>query len=401
MGAPPAIPQRKRIVVIMDGAADDPQSELGALTPLQAARIPHCDSVAREGLSGLAKTIPDDMEPGSDIATLSILGYDPRRYHTGRAPLEAASLGVPMDRGDVAFRCNLVTSDGSTLTDYSAGEISTADAEVLVNLVNDKLSTPQVQFYPGISYRHIMVWRGGSTDVKTTPPHDIIGQAIEPFLPHGEGEETLRQLMFDSLQVLDSHDINRRRRDEGRPPANMIWLWGQGRMCALPSFALVRGNPGVVIAAVDLVRGVAKSAGLSAPPVDGATGNLETDFAAKARAALDALERCDFVLVHVEAPDEAAHQGSPERKVWAIEQIDRSIVGPLAERARRVDGSRLMVVADHYTKISTRTHAREPVPFTVLGSKRDDAEAFDERNAEATGRFIEEGWRLPDLLFEG
>ena len=392
-------PPPKRVTVIMDGAADEPQAELGGLTPLQTARKPHSDAIAREGICGLAKTIPDEMEPGSDIATLSILGYDPRRYHTGRGPLEAASLEVPLDPEDVAFRCNLVACDGTTLIDYSGGEIPTADARVLMGVVSERLSTPRFQFYPGVSYRHVMVWRGGSAEVKTTPPHDITGQPIEPYLPLGDGDSKLRQMMFDSLEILDPHDVNRRRRDEGKRPANMIWPWGQGRPCLLPSLVVQRGIPGVVVAAVDLIRGVGKAAGLSAPEVAGATGNLETDFAAKGRAALEALEGAGFVLVHVEAPDEAAHQGSPERKVWAIEQIDEHIIGPLAERLRAIPGSRLMVVADHYTKLSTRTHAREPVPFAMSGDGRDEAESFDERNAAATGRFLEEGWRIADLLF--
>jgi len=398
---PMGIPSRpKRAIIVMDGAADEPQAELGGRTPLQAARKPNSDAVAREGVCGLAKTIPDEMEPGSDIAALSILGYDPLRYHTGRAPLEAASLDVPLDPADVAFRCNLVTCDGATLIDYSGGEIPTAEARVLMGVVEEKLATRRVQFYPGISYRHVMVWREGSPEVRTIPPHDIIGKPIEAYLPAGDGEAMLRQLMFDSLEILDGHDINRRRRDEGKQPANMIWLWGQGRPCLLPAFSAQRGTPGAAIAAVDLIRGVAKCAGLQAPEVPGATGNLETDFGAKARAALEALEQVDFVLVHVEAPDEASHQGSPERKVWAIEQVDEHVVGPLRERLRAAPGSRLMVLADHYTKISTRTHAREPVPFAVWGGRRDAAEGFDELNAAHTGLLLEEGWRLPDLLFE-
>lgn len=401
MDASPPTARSKRVIVIMDGAADDPQAALGGRTPLQAARTPHSDSVAADGICGLAKTIPDEMEPGSDIATLSVLGYDPRRYHTGRAPLEAASMDVPMDAADVAFRCNLVSCDGSTLFDHSGGHIPTADAHVLIGEVSARLSTPRIEFHAGVSYRHVMVWREGPVEVKTTPPHDIIGRKINAYLPQGDGDAVLRRLIFDSLEILDDHDINRRRRDEGLPPANMLWLWGQGRMCALPAFAVQRGVPGAVIAAVDLVRGVGKCAGLSALHVAGATGNLETDFGGKGEAALKALEGYDFVLVHIEAPDEASHQGSPERKVWAIEQIDRHIVGPLAERVRSLAGGRLMVVADHYTKIATRTHARDPVPFAVLGLPRDDAEAFDEQNAEATGRFLEEGWRLADLLFEG
>ena len=400
MSLPSSSPAHQRVIVIMDGAADEPQPSLAGLTPLQAARKPNTDRLAREGLSGLAKTIPEGMEPGSDIAALAILGYDPRRYHTGRAPLEAASMDVPLNPEDVAFRCNLVTSDGTTMLDYSAGEIPTGEAHVLIGVVNERLATRRQQFYAGVSYRHIMVWRGGSPEVRTTPPHDIIGQPIDPYLPKGEGDSVLRQLMFDSLEVLDSQEINKRRRDEGKHPANMIWLWGQGRPCLLPPFAAQRGLPGVVIAAVDLIRGVGKAAGMAAPLVPGASGNLETDFGAKGRAALAALDEAPFVLVHVEAPDEAAHQASPERKVWAIEQIDEHVVGPLAERMRALPGSRMMVLADHYTKISTRTHAREPVPFTLWGKGRDDSEGFDERNAKETRRFIEEGWRLIDLLLE-
>jgi len=385
----------------MDGAADDPQAELGGRTPLQAARKPHSDAAAREGIVGLAKTIPDDMSPpGSDIAALSILGYDPRRYLTGRAPLEAASLDVPMNAGDVAFRCNLITTDGTNVVDYSAGEISTPEARALIRTLDEKLSTKRCQFYPGISYRHILMLREASPNVKTTPPHDIMGQPIEPNLPVGDNDALLRQLMYDSIEVLEDHDVNRRRRDEGKPPANMVWLWGQGRPCLLPSFAVQRGVPGIAIAAVDLIRGTAKSAGLAAPEVPGATGNLETDFGAKGRLAVDSLERYPFVLVHVEAPDEAAHQGSAEKKVWSIEQIDAQVVGPLLARLRQVPGSRMLILADHYTKLGTRTHAREPVPFALWGDGRDAAEAWDEENAAATGRFLEEGWRLADLLFE-
>ena len=390
----------RRVIIILDGAADDPQLDLGGRTPLQAARTPSLDAIAREGVAGLVKTIPDALPPGSDIAALSILGYDPQRYHTGRAPLEAASLEVPLDKKDVAFRCNLVTTEGATLLDYSAGEIPTAEAHVLLHYLHARLSTGRHQFYPGISYRHIFVWRGGSTEVKTVPPHDIIGQPLEPNLPVGEGEVILRQLMFDSFELLDRHDINKRRRDEGKPPANMIWLWGQGRPCLLPAFAVPRGTPGIVIGAVDLVRGVAKCAGLAAPEIPGATGNLETDFSAKAHAALTALEQYAFVLVHIEAPDEAAHQGRLEKKVWSIEQIDTHIAGPLLERLRHLPDSRLLILADHYTKLATRTHAREPVPFALWGHECDQSEAFDEENAASTGRFIEEGWRLPDLLFE-
>jgi len=387
------------VIIIMDGAADDPRPELEGRTPLQTARKPHSDAATREGVCGLVKTIPDEMEPGSDVAALSILGYDPLRYHTGRAPLEAASLDLPMNPEDVAFRCNLITTDGETVIDYSAGEVPTAEAHALIRFLADQLGTPRYQFYPGISYRHLLMLRGGSPDVRTTPPHDIMGQPFEPHLPVGDDDALLRRLIFDSYELLDQHDINRRRRDEGKPPANMIWLWGQGRPCLLPSFAAQHGAPGVAIAAVDLIRGIAKSAGLAAPLVPGATGALETDFAAKGQAAVAALERYPFVLVHVESPDEAAHQGSAEKKVWAIEQIDAHVVAPVLERLRLIPHGRLLLLADHYTKLSTRTHSREPVPFALWGDGRDDAEAFDEENAAATRRLLEEGWRLPDLLF--
>ncbi len=388
------------VIVIMDGAADEAQAGLGGRTPLQAARKPNSDAVAREGRVGLAKTIPDEMSPpGSDIATFSIMGYDPRRYLTGRAPLEAASLDVPMDASDVAFRCNLITTDGTRVVDYSAGEIPTPEAHALIRTIDQKLSTKRYQFFPGISYRHIMMLREASPNVRTTPPHDIMGQAIEAHLPQGDNEARLRQLMYDSIEILEAHDVNKRRRDEGKPPANMIWLWGQGRPCQLPSFAVQRGVPGIAIAAVDLIRGTAKSAGLAAPVVPGATGAIETDFAAKGRLAVASLEQYPFVLVHVEAPDEAAHQGSAEKKVWAIEQIDEHVVGPVLARLRRTPGSRMLIVSDHYTKLSTRTHAREPVPFALWGAGRDRAEAWDEVNAAASGLFIEEGWRLADLLF--
>ncbi len=393
--------QPRYVIIIMDGAADEPQAELGGRTPLQAAGKPFSDAAAREGLCGLAKTIPDEMSPpGSDIASFSILGYDPRRYLTGRAPLEAASLDVPMNAEDVAFRCNLITTDGTNVVDYSAGEIPTPEAHALIRALDEKLSTQRYQFYPGISYRHILMLRGASPNVRTTPPHDIMGQSIEAHLPVGDNDGLLRQLMFDSLEILEQHDVNRRRRDEGQPPANMIWLWGQGRPCLLPSFAVQHGVPGLAIAAVDLIRGIAKCAGLAAPEVPGATGNLETDYAAKGRLAVDSLARYPFVLVHVEAPDEAAHQGRAEQKVWAIEQIDQHVVGPVLEQLRRVPGSRMLILADHYTKLSTRTHAREPVPFALWGDGQDKSEAWDEQNAAASGRFLEEGWRLPELLFE-
>jgi len=389
----------KFAVIIPDGAADEPLDELGGRTPLQAAEIPHLDRLARGGRAGLVRTIPEDAaQPGSDIAALSILGYDPIRYYTGRAPLEAASLGVRLDAGDVAFRCNLVTVEGDTLADYSAGEISTDEARVLIQLVNEKLGGSRIHFFPGVSYRHLMVWRDASDEVRTVPPHDFMDQPIEPNLPQGEGEKRLRQLTWDSREILEEHEINRRRRDAGLAPANMIWLWGQGRDPNLPSFAVKYQVTGAVIGAVDLIRGIARCAGLAAPQVAGATGNLQTDFAAKGRAAVEALEQYDFVLCHVEAPDEAAHHGEIEKKIWAIEQVDRHVVGPVLEALQGRPDYRLLTLPDHPTPIAVRTHTRAPVPFVIFGSDISPrgADEFSEPAAAATGFVIDEGHRLMD-----
>jgi len=389
----------KFVVIIPDGAADEPLDELDGRTPLEAAEIPHMDSLARRGRAGLVRTVPEAAEqPGSDIATLSIMGYDPARYYTGRAPLEAASMGVPLDPGDVAFRCNLVTAEGDVLADYSAGEIPTDQARALIQLIDEKLGSPRARFFPGVSYRHLMVWRDGSDQVRTMPPHDIMGREIEANLPQGEGEERLRQLIWDSREILEDHEINRRRRDEGRPPANMIWLWGQGRDPNLPSFAVAHGVTGAVIAAVDLIRGIARAAGLAAPEVPGATGNLETDFAAKGRALVQALEGHDFVLCHVEASDEAGHHGDIEKKIWAVEQVDRHVVAPALDALERRPDHRVLLLPDHHTPIAVRTHTRTPVPFVISGTgiAANGAEAFCEAAAAATGHVIEEGHRLMD-----
>lgn len=391
-----AIREAKYVVIILDGAADLPLEALGGRTPLEAAHTPNLDTLAREGMMGLVQTIPPEAEqPGSDIALLSILGYDPAKYFTGRAPLEAASIGLDLEPEEVAFRCNLVTSDGETLLNYSAGDIPTEEAQPLIELINAKLGGNTRRFFCGISYRHLLAWRAGPTELRTTPPHDIQGQRFAPHLPQGEGEEALRQMIYDSLELLDGHEVNRRRRDENKPPANMIWLWGQGRPPSLPAFSVRWGVAGVVIGAVDLVRGVAKYAGLAAPKVPGATGGIETDFAAKAQAALTALRNADFVLVHVEAPDEASHQGNVEKKVWAIEQIDREIVGPLRERL--LDRGRILALPDHRTPISLRTHSRHPVPF-VIWPGTGQATAFSEAEAEAAGLVVEEGHRLMGML---
>ena len=358
------------------------------------------DALACEGRLGLVRTIPTGQSPGSDIAMLSILGYDPARCYTGRAPLEAASMGVTLDSRDVAFRCNLVTVEDDTLVDYSADEISTEEAHLLMAVIREKLGTRRIEFYPGVSYRNLTVWRDGSDDLRTVPPHDIMGQPIKPNLPTGDGEDLLRSLIEASRELLEDHDVNRRRLDAGKRPANMIWFWGQGRRPNLPSLVLRFGVTGCAIAAVDLVRGIARLAGLASPTVPGATGNLNTDFAAKGKAAVEALAEYDFVLVHVEAPDEAAHHADPEAKVWAIEQVDEKVLGPIMQALKRT-AHRILLLPDHRTTIERRTHEEGPVPFVLAGEgiRGRGASKFCEAAAEETRIFVEQGHRLIEELF--
>ncbi len=389
-------------LLIPDGAADGPQESLDGRTPLEAAETPCMDALAAAGLVGLVRTVPPEAEqPGSDIACLSLLGYDPRLYYTGRGPLEAVSMGVDLAPADVAFRCNLVTcGDDMTMADYSAGEIITPLARQLMDIISHELGEPNLRFYPGISYRHLLVWRDGPDALRTTPPHDILGQPIADHLPVGDGAEKLTRLIYDSHEILRDLEINQRLRDEGKHPANMIWPWGQGRLLRLPAFAVRWGVPGYAAAAVDLVRGIAKAAGLSAPEIYGATGNLETDFAAKGQAAAEAAARYGFVMVHVEAPDEASHHGDVEKKVWAIEQFDRHVVAPVVAALQLLGASRVLVAPDHLTPIAVRTHTRDPVPFILAGSgiTPDAAERFGETVAAESGLLVEEGYRLIERL---
>lgn len=390
----------KHILIVSDGMADEPIAELDGRTPMMVAHTPHMDAQARAGLVGRARTIPVGMPPGSDVAGLSIMGFDPGRYYTGRAPLEAANQGIDLSPRDVAFRCNLISTDGEQLLDYSAGEISTEEAAVLIHLINERLSNAGMHFYPGISYRHLMVWRDASDNVGTTPPHDIMGQPLAQYLPQGDGENVLRQLMWDSYEILNGLEINKRRIEAGKHPANMIWLWGQGHAPSLPNFPRTHGMTGAVISAVDLIRGIARLAGLQAPAVAGATGRLDTNWAGKAHAARTALATHDFVMVHVEAPDECGHQGDLSGKIRAIELVDREIVGPLWEAARAYDAARILILPDHYTPVARRTHVGLPVPFLLSGAgiSPDHADRLDEAIAAESEVMVEEGWTLLDRL---
>ncbi|HEX2951238.1 MAG TPA: cofactor-independent phosphoglycerate mutase, partial [Armatimonadota bacterium] len=352
------------------------------------------------GMVGRVRTIPAGMPPGSDVAGLSIMGYDPARYYTGRAPLEAANQGIDLGPHDVAFRCNLITTDGEHIVDYSAGEITSEEGAELIRVIQERLGTQQIKFYPGVSYRNLMVWRDGSVDVGTKPPHDIMGQSITANLPQGDGEDRLRQMIWDSYEILRNHDINKRRVDEGKNPANMIWLWGQGYAPSLPNFALTHGVNGAVVSAVDLIRGIARLAGLRAPAVPGATGRLDTNWAGKAATAISALREVDFVMVHVEAPDECGHQGDLEGKVRAIELCDREIVGPVWQAAQQYGPARILLLPDHYTPISKRTHVGKPVPFILAGTgiATDSIDHLDENIAEESPVMVDEGWTLIQRL---
>lgn len=394
----------KYIVLLGDGMSDRPLPDKGGRTPLQISRTPTMDRLAARGELGLVRTIPAGMEPGSDVANLSVMGYDPLRFYSGRAPIEAASIGVRLGQGDVAFRCNLVTlgeRDGKWwMDDYSAGHIATSDAALFIAALQQQINVPDIAFYPGVSYRHLMVWESGHAGMKTTPPHDISGRPIEEYLPQGEGAERLRDLMDKSRRIFASLEANRRR----HCPVSSIWLWGQGRPLKLPRFQDKYGLSGSVISAVDLVKGLGICAGLSVIQVPGATGWLDTNYEGKASAALDALAEGDFVYVHVEAPDEASHKGSFDEKVRAIEDFDSRIVGPvLAGLEERFSAFRLLILPDHPTPLSLKTHAADPVPFILYASSdRDRREhtgrGYNELDAAAAGLFIESGWELMDRL---
>ena len=403
----------KYIVVLADGMADYPCPELGGKTPLAYAQTPQMDGLAARGTVGLVRTVPEGLPPGSDVANLSVLGYDPRECYTGRAPLEAASMGVGLKPEDVAFRCNLVTLAGDgpyaarVMVDYSAGEISSAEARELITAVQERLGNETIAFYPGVSYRHLMVWRGGPADTVLTPPHDITGRVVGDFIPRGKGAGTLLRLMEESARFLPSETVNRRRTEAGQRPANSIWFWGQGRKPRLAPFQEKFGLAGSVVAAVDLIRGIGVLAGMRVPVVPGATGNIHTNYRGKAQAALEELKTGqDFVFVHIEAADEAGHQGDLQAKVRAIEEIDAKVVGEvLAGLKEGFPAWRVLVLPDHPTPLVLRTHTAEPVPFVIADAVCDDPgiplRVFSEEAARSTGLRFDTGWQLLPHFFWG
>lgn len=393
----------KYLLIVFDGMADEPIADLDGKTPMQVARKPNMDELAGRSIVGAVRTVPPGMYPGSDTTNMSILGYDPQKYYRGRAPLEAASLEIPLDSNDVAFRANLVSTDGMLMVDSSGGHISTEEARELIAYIDEKLSTRKIRFYPGVSYRHIMVWRDGSDDVHTTAPYKIHGKPFADHLPKGDGEEKLSRLIYDSLDLLDNHPVNRRRRDRGEEPANMLWFWGEGRQPDMPSFFSMRGVTGSVVAAVDLIRGIGRMVGLKLIDVPGATGYIDTNYLGKGRGALLALEGRDFVWVHVEAADEASHEGSIDKKIEAIENMDKMVLGTILDGVGKLNQDfRILLLPDHPTPIATQSHSDAPVPFILYSStaERTTTLPFDERAALETKVRVEEGYRLIDRLFE-
>ncbi len=388
----------KYIVLVGDGMADYPLPELGDLTPLQAANTPNMDFIAKHGRNGIAQTVPDNMQPGSDVANLSIMGYDPARYYSGRGPLEAASIGVPLENDDIAFRCNLITEKDGLLADYSAGHISSEEARTLIEAVDSELAN-DCRFHAGVSYRHLLVMKRGEKAV-CTPPHDVVGQSIDDVLPRGEDADILINLIRASKPVLEMHEINSKRKKNGKNIANLIWPWGQGKALKMPHFRELYGATGSIISAVDLLKGIGKSAGLDVIEVPGATGYLDTNFSGKAAYALDSLKERNFVFVHVEAPDEAGHMGNIEAKVKAIEDFDEKVVGGMLNELGGFGEFRIMILPDHPTPISIRTHTREPVPFALYSSseKADYVDRFDEVSAKEGVFGLVEGHRLMGML---
>jgi 2,3-bisphosphoglycerate-independent phosphoglycerate mutase len=393
----------KYVIIVPDGCADYACPQLDGKTPLEAASTPNMDRMAREGMGGLVQIIPEERPPGSDVGNLEIFGYDTRQYYTGRSPLEAASMGVELADDEVAFRCNLIYRDGDTLVDYSAGHIDTDEAAQLIEAVQAELGDSDRRFYPGVGYRHLLVFRNGPDALVSYPPHDIMGQSIQTHLPSGAGEESIRQLMQRAEPILAASQVNAQRRTQGKDPANAIWLWGSGRPLRVPTLDQLYGLRGGVISAVDLVRGIGKVAGWQQIEVPGITGYLDTNYAGKAAYALKALEELDIVYVHIEAPDEAGHNGDVKGKTQAIEDIDRLVVGPLMDGLQKWGEYRVLMSPDHRTPIALRTHSRESVPYVLWGSGFNGGglAGYNEIAAAEGALHLDYGHHMMQRLIEG
>ena len=392
----------KYVIIVPDGAADEPIEQFGNKTIFEAAEIPNMDNISIQGRQGLIRTVPDDMEPGSDVAQMSLLGYDPLRYYSGRAPIEAAARNIKLSADNWIFRCNLVTIADGKMADHSAGHISTEEASKLIKELDEQFGNEQFRFYTGISYRHLLVFKGLDFDVQTHPPHDCIGTAIENILPRGKGSQLLIDLMARTQQLFANHEINKVRKDLGENQVSSIWLWGQGKKARLESFKKRFGLKGAIITAVDLVRGLSKLIGFDLIEVPGATGFVDTNYQGKGSAAIEALDKYDLVFIHIEAPDEASHNGSAEMKKKAVEQIDKHIVGPVLEALQNYESWRILVLPDHPTPVCSRAHSSEPVPFAMAGTNVSGIlhTNFSEANAAKSGFRIDNGFELMEYFLK-
>ena len=401
----------KYVVLLCDGMADRPVDELGGLTPMEKAFKPNMNMLAKKAEVGLVKTVADGLKPGSDVANLSVLGYDPAVYYSGRSPLEAGSIGIDMKPTDVSLRCNLVTLsdeenyDDKTIIDYCAGDISTAEAKILVDSLKEVFDNDEFTLYAGVSYRHCLIWNNGTLDLGTlTPPHDITGKPIKGHLPNHPNAKKLYEMMKKSYDVLKNHPLNLERIARGERPANSMWFWGEGVRKPLASFEEKFGLRGSMISAVDLLKGIGKFSGMNVVNVEGATGYLDTNFEGKAQAAIDELKNgSDFVYIHVEAPDECGHRHEIENKVKSIELIDKKILGPLLQALEEYDDYKIMILPDHPTPLSLRTHTNDPVPYMIYHKKGETAgvENLCEKSAEATGNYQAVGHKLIERFVKG
>lgn len=399
----------KYALILGDGMADYPIPALNGKTPLAVADKPYMNLLAETGEIGLVKTVPDGYKPGSDVANLGALGYDATKCYTGRSPLEALSIGIDMKSDDVAVRTNLVTLGNEadfadkTMVDYSAGEITTDEARELIEFLQEKLGNDKYSFHAGVSYRHCLIIAHGSVNMQLTPPHDISGKKIGAYLPAGDGSGELAELIRRSNELLYSHPVNLARKAAGKNPANSIWFWGQGTRPALENFRERYGLSGGMVSAVDLLKGIAIGAGMKSVDVEGATGTLSTNFEGKAKAATELLDNgCDFVFVHLEAPDECGHQGDLEGKIKAIELVDKKILGPVYEHLKASgEDFAIMVMPDHFTPVSILTHSREPVPYLMYSSKRALSAGgdYNEKAAAESGIYYDKPWELTNKFF--
>lgn len=401
----------KYIVVLGDGMADYPISELKNKTPLQTANKPTIDSLAKHAEIGLCQTVPEGFKPGSDVANLSVMGYDPHECYTGRSPLEAVSIGIDLKDTDVTLRCNLVTLsdeenyEDKRMLDYSAGEISTAEAKELITFLKDHFDNEKFTLYAGVSYRHCLVADHGSTGHELTPPHDITGKPVKGHLPQGPDAKLYLEMMKRSAELLKNYPVNKARIAAGKNPANSVWFWGEGTKPKLANFEQKFGKKGAVISAVDLVKGIGILAGMKIIDVPGATGNYDTNFAGKAQAALNELSQgTDFVYIHMEAPDECGHQGDVAHKIYSIEQISETVVKRLLEGLKESGETfRILICPDHPTPISVRTHVSDPVPYLLYSSDEKNSSgvcSYDELSAKNTDIFVGQGWNLMKKLFQ-